>query len=126
MKHDVMKPARLERYKDELLELRARLVGDVNRLIEAIPNEMQAAGDLSHVLYLQRPIAIATAWIRKWPWCKTRGTCWPRSKKRWNGSRMAHLRRAKISPADRRRAIGLALPYAPLCITCAQAAQSEA
>src|SRR5580658_10002567 len=49
MKREGMKPAQLQRYKQELLALRARLAGEVNRLIEAIPGEMHAAGDLSNV-----------------------------------------------------------------------------
>jgi RNA polymerase-binding protein DksA len=44
-----MEAERIQRFRRELLELRARLAGEVNSLIEAIPQESQAAGDLSNV-----------------------------------------------------------------------------
>jgi RNA polymerase-binding protein DksA len=44
-----MEKSRLERFRKILLELRARLVREVNQLIEALPEEMDAPGNLSHV-----------------------------------------------------------------------------
>jgi RNA polymerase-binding protein DksA len=125
MKSEVIKPARLQRYKEELLDLRARLVGDVNRLIEAIPNEMQAAGDLSHVPThnadrdsdgLDKEVALVQN----------------------EGELLAAVEAALERIED--GTFGVcencqepiaaerldALPYVPQCITCAQAAQGHA
>lgn len=44
-----MTPVQIENYKRELLSLRSRLAHDVSRLIEAIPEEVQAPGNLSNV-----------------------------------------------------------------------------
>ena len=45
----MMKPSEIQAYKSQLLELRARLAHELNRMIEALPEEMQATGNLSNV-----------------------------------------------------------------------------
>ena len=44
-----MQKSALEKYKKSLLKMRARMTGEVSRLIEAVPEKANSAGDLSHV-----------------------------------------------------------------------------
>lgn len=44
-----MRTAALEKCKRALIETRDRLTGEVNRLIEAVPEKANGGGDLSHV-----------------------------------------------------------------------------
>lgn len=44
-----MKTAKSQEFRNRLLELRARLVHEVNVLIESIPNEAQPVGEISHI-----------------------------------------------------------------------------
>lgn len=44
-----MRKAALEKCKQSLIEIRDRLSGEVNRLIEAVPQKANGGGDLSHV-----------------------------------------------------------------------------
>jgi RNA polymerase-binding protein DksA len=44
-----MREVVLEKCKQSLLEIRDRLSGEVNRLIEAVPQKANGGGDLSHV-----------------------------------------------------------------------------
>ena len=44
-----MRKAALEKCKQSLTEIRDRLAGEVNRLIEAVPQKANGGGDLSHV-----------------------------------------------------------------------------
>jgi RNA polymerase-binding transcription factor DksA len=124
MKHDVITPARLQRYNEELLELRARLVGEVNRLIEAIPHEMQAAGDLSNVPThnadrdsegLDKEVALV----------QNEGdmlAAVEAALERIENGTFGSCENCDQTIAEERLD---ALPYVALCIGCAQAAQSE-
>jgi RNA polymerase-binding transcription factor DksA len=125
MKHEVIKPARLQRYKEELLALRARLAGDVNRLIESIPHEMQAAGDLSNVPThnadrdsdgLDKEVALV----------QNEGellAAVEAALERIENGTFGPCENCEEPIAEERLD---ALPYVPLCIRCAQAAQAEA
>lgn len=44
-----MRDAVLEKCKQSLIEIRNRLAGEVNRMIEAVPQKANGGGDLSHV-----------------------------------------------------------------------------
>lgn len=44
-----MREAVLAKCKQSLVEIRDRLTGEVNRLIEAVPQKANGGGDLSHV-----------------------------------------------------------------------------
>jgi RNA polymerase-binding protein DksA len=44
-----MQAATLENFKQKLIDLESRLSGDVNRLIDAIPDEVTSPGGLSNV-----------------------------------------------------------------------------
>lgn len=44
-----MQKSALEKHKRSLLKMRARMTGEVSRLIEAVPEKANGAGDLSHV-----------------------------------------------------------------------------
>lgn len=44
-----MRKAALEKCKQSLVDIRDRLTGEVNRLIEAVPQKANGGGDLSHV-----------------------------------------------------------------------------
>lgn len=44
-----MREAVLEKCRQSLIEIRSRLSGEVNRLIEAVPQKANGGGDLSHV-----------------------------------------------------------------------------
>lgn len=44
-----MNSARLQAFRERLLQMRGRLVREVNQLIESIPNEGQPVGEISHV-----------------------------------------------------------------------------
>ncbi|HEY5311508.1 MAG TPA: TraR/DksA C4-type zinc finger protein [Pirellulales bacterium] len=44
-----MKTERLQEFRRRLLELRSRLAREVNQLIESIPNEGQPVGEISHI-----------------------------------------------------------------------------
>lgn len=39
----------LDRLKEQLIEMRDRLTAEVDRMVEAAPNEMGSSGNLSHV-----------------------------------------------------------------------------
>lgn len=114
-----MKPAKLQEFRTRLLELRSRLVHEVNQLIESIPNEGQPVGEISHIPShnadrdsdgvdkevalvqneegLLEAVTAALARIE----AGTFGTC-----EGCDGS-------IALERLD-------ALPYAPLCIACAQ------
>ena len=49
MKKASMKVEELEQFKRQLLDLRARLTGEVDHLIDAIPDETNSSGNLSNV-----------------------------------------------------------------------------
>jgi len=51
-----MKPASIKQYERKLLDLRARLTGEVDRMIDAIQEDMNPSGNLSHL-----PIHLADA-----------------------------------------------------------------
>ena len=44
-----MKTAEINKYKDQLLELRDRLSAEVGHMIDSVPENMTAPGDISHV-----------------------------------------------------------------------------
>jgi RNA polymerase-binding protein DksA len=44
-----MSPSDLDRYKQALLQLRGRLTGEVERIIEAVQQDVQAPGTISHL-----------------------------------------------------------------------------
>ncbi len=44
-----MQKSALEKYKKSLLKPCARMTGEVSRLIQAVPEKANGAGDLSHV-----------------------------------------------------------------------------
>lgn len=44
-----MNPKTLERYKNQLLDMRLRLVDEVEHLLEEVPDDLHAAGSLSRV-----------------------------------------------------------------------------
>jgi DnaK suppressor protein len=44
-----MRKVTLEKCRQSLIEIRERLTGEVNRLIEAVPQKANGGGDLSHV-----------------------------------------------------------------------------
>jgi len=125
MKHEAIKPAQLQRYKQELLALRTRLAGDVTRLIEAIPGEMQAAGDLSNVPThnadrdsdgLDKEVALV----------QNEGdllAAVEEALERIETGTFGRCENCDESIAAERLD---ALPYVALCIGCAQAAQTEA
>ncbi|HEX3659471.1 MAG TPA: TraR/DksA C4-type zinc finger protein [Pirellulales bacterium] len=114
-----MKTEKIQEFRRRLLELRARLVREVNQLIESLPNEGQPVGEISHIPShnadrdsdgvdkevalvqneegLLEAVAAALARIE----AGTFGTC-----EGCQGN-------IAVERLD-------ALPYAPLCIACAQ------
>jgi RNA polymerase-binding transcription factor DksA len=44
-----MQAAQIDRYKNRLLEMRSRLIGEINRMGEAVVEDIQSPGNLSHV-----------------------------------------------------------------------------
>ena len=44
-----MAPRNLDRYKQRLLQLRGRLTGEVERIIEAVQQDVQAPGTIAHL-----------------------------------------------------------------------------
>lgn len=44
-----MRKTDVTRFRDRLLDMRARLTGEVHRLIAAVPERIQGPGELSHV-----------------------------------------------------------------------------
>ncbi len=44
-----MPPRDLDRYKQRLLQLRGRLTGEVERIIEAVQQDVQAPGTIAHL-----------------------------------------------------------------------------
>jgi RNA polymerase-binding transcription factor DksA len=44
-----MPPRDLDRYKQKLLQLRGRLTGEVERIIEAVQQDVQAPGTIAHL-----------------------------------------------------------------------------